>query len=82
MPETMVAKTSGAMIILISRRKMSVTTVKFAATAFASSGPPASWLQREADRDPEDDAEPIHRRQPTFLRRMRVLHLDFLLVLF
>ena len=28
MPDTMVAKTSGAMIILISRRKMSVTSVK------------------------------------------------------
>ena len=41
MPETMVAKTSGAMIILIKRRKMSVASVKWAASALASSGEPA-----------------------------------------
>ena len=45
MPDTRVANTSGAMIILISRRKMSVTIAKFAAIALASAALPAARWQ-------------------------------------
>ena len=46
MPATMVLKTSGAMIILISRRNRSVTTLNQAAISLAASGLGASVLQR------------------------------------
>ena len=64
MPETIVAKTSGAMIILISRRKMSVTMVKPEASCFAWSGSTAKRLHHDADRDPEDQADADQCGQP------------------
>ena len=44
--ETRVAKTSGAMIILIRRRKMSATTPKYPEIVFALSALAAKVLQR------------------------------------
>ena len=58
MPATMVAKTKGAMIILISRRKMSVTTVKLRGHRLRLVRAAGELVAGEADGDPEDDAEP------------------------
>ena len=44
MPVTRVANTSGAMIILIRRRKMSVRMVNQSAAAFSRSGSVIDWF--------------------------------------
>ena len=60
MPTTSVENTSGAMIILIRRRKMSVNSEIYPATVLADSGVGRSWLHIQPTAMPASMAKRIH----------------------